>query len=43
MADIVSEEETEVLDSKPELSFSDLMKAYDELLDDSQTLTSHYT
>ena len=35
MADIVSKEETEVLDSKPELSHNDLMKAYDELLDDS--------
>ena len=32
MADVVFEEETEVLDSEPELSCDDLQKAYDELL-----------
>ena len=42
MADIVFEEENEVLDFEPELLYDDLMKAYDELLDDSQTLASHY-
>ena len=43
MADIVSKEEIEVLDSEPKLSYDDLQKAYDELLDDSQTRASHYT
>ena len=42
MADIVSKEETEVLDYEPKLLYNDLMKAYDELLDDSQILASHY-
>ena len=42
MVDIVSEEETEVLDFEPELSYDDLQKANNELLDDSQTLTSYY-
>ena len=35
MADIVSEEETEVLDSESKLSYDDLQKAYDEILNDS--------
>ena len=30
------------MDSEPELSWYDLMKAYDELLDDSQTIAFHY-
>ena len=42
MADIVSEEENEVLDSELELSYGDLIKIYDELLDDSQIFSSHY-
>ena len=42
MADIVSEEEIEVFDSKPKLSYEDLHKTDDELLDDSQSLASHY-
>ena len=42
MADIVSKEEIEVLDSEPKLSYDDLQKAYDELLDDSQNLASNY-
>ena len=42
MADIVSEEETEVNDSKPELTFENLQKAYDELLGDSKSIASHY-
>ena len=42
MADIVSDEETEVIDSKPEVSYDEVQKAYDELLDDFQTLSSHY-
>ena len=36
MADIVSDEEIEVIDFEPELSYDDFQKAYDELLDDSQ-------
>ena len=32
MTYIVSKKETEVLDSKPELSYNDLIKAYHELL-----------
>ena len=35
MADIVSDEETEVTKTELELSYDDLQKAYDELLDDS--------
>ena len=35
MADIISEEETDVSDSEPELSSENLQKAYDKLLDDS--------
>ena len=35
IADIISEEETEVSDSELELIFENLQKAYDELLDDS--------
>ena len=42
MADIISKKETKVSDSEPELTFENLQKAYDELLDDSQSLTSHY-
>ena len=44
MADIVSDEETKVIETEPEpkLSYDDLQKAYDELLDDSQILASHY-
>ena len=42
MADIVLDEENEVNDFEPELSFENLQKAYDELLDDSKSLTSHY-
>ena len=42
MVDIVSNEETEVIDSKSKFSYDDIQKAYDELLDDSQTLSSHY-
>ena len=42
MVDIPSEEETEVSDFEPELTFENLQKAYDELLDDSQSLASHY-
>ena len=42
MADIVFEEENEVLDSEPGHLYDDLQKAYDELLDDSQTLASYY-
>ena len=42
IANMISEEETEVSDSEPELTFENLQKAYDELLDDSQSLASHY-
>ena len=42
MADIILEEEIEVCDFEPKLSYDDLQKAYDELLDDSQILASHY-
>ena len=42
MADIALDEETEVHDSKPKLTFENLQKAYDELLDDSKSLASHY-
>ena len=42
MADIISEEETEVSDSEHESTSENLQKAYDELLDDSQLLASHY-
>ena len=42
MADIVSNEETEVHDSEPKLTFEYLQKAYDELLDNSKSLASHY-
>ena len=35
MVDIASNEETEVIDSKFELSYDDLKKAYEKLLDDS--------
>ena len=42
MADIFSNEETEIIDSEPELPYDDLQKAYDELLDDSLTLSSPY-
>ena len=42
MANVVSDEETEVIDSEPELSYDDFQRAYDELLDDSQILSSHY-
>ena len=35
MANIISNEGTEVIDSEPKLSYDDLQKAYDELLDDS--------
>ena len=42
MAGIVSDKETNVIDSEPKFSYDDLQKAYDELLDDSQTLSSHY-
>ena len=31
MVDIVSNEEIEVIDSKPELSYDDIQKAYNEL------------
>ena len=41
MADIVSDEETGVIYSESELSYDDLQKAYDELLDDSRILSSH--
>ena len=41
-SNIVSDEETEVIEIEPKLSYDDLQKAYDELLDDSQTLASHY-
>ena len=40
--DIVSDEETEVLNYEPEPSYDDLQKAYDEPLDDSQILFSNY-
>ena len=42
MANIVSNEETEVMPSEPKLSYDDLQETYDELLDDSQILSSHY-
>ena len=42
MANIISDEETEVMDSEPEPSYDDLQKAYNELLDDSQMVSSHY-
>ena len=42
MADIISEEETEVFDSEPELTFENLQKAYDELVDNSKSLAFHY-
>ena len=42
MANIISDEETEVHDSEPNLTFENLQKAYDELLDDFKSLTSHY-
>ena len=42
MTDIILEEETEVSDSKHESTSENLHKAYDELLDDSQLLASHY-
>ena len=42
MLDIVSNEETEVALPEPELSYKELQKAYDELLDDSQTLSFYY-
>ena len=38
VADIVSDEEIRVTDFEPERSYDDLQKAYDELLNDSQTL-----
>ena len=42
MIDIVSNAETKVIEIGPKPSYDDLQKAYDELLDDSQTLASHY-
>ena len=42
MAGIVSYEKTEVNDYESELTFENLQKAYDELLDDSKSLASHY-
>ena len=42
MANIVLEEETEVSDSELELTLENLQKSYDDLLDDSQLLASHY-
>ena len=42
MADIVSDEEIEVMNYEPKPSYDDLQKAYDELLDNSQILSSHY-
>ena len=42
MADIVSDEETEVILFEPELSYNDLQKAYNELPDDSQILSFHH-
>ena len=43
MADIISEEETEVSDFELNITYENLQKAYDELLDNSQLLASHYT
>ena len=42
MVDIVSDEEIDVYDSEPKLTFENLQKAYDELLDNSKSLSSHY-
>ena len=42
MVDIISKEETEVSGFEPKLTFENLQKAYDEFLDDSQSLASHY-
>ena len=42
MANIVSKEETKISDSKLELTLKNLQKSYDDLLDDSQLLASHY-
>ena len=42
MVDIVSDEKIKVTLPKLELSYKNLQKAYEELLDDSQTLFSHY-
>ena len=42
MADIVSNEETEITLPKPKISYEELQKAYDELLDNSQILSFHY-
>ena len=42
MDDIVSDEETKVNDFEHELTFENLQKAYDKLLDDSKSLASHY-
>ena len=42
MADIVLEEETKVSNSELESSLEKLQKSYDDLLDDSQLLASHY-
>ena len=43
MADIVSDKETKVMNFEPEPSYDDLQKAYDELMDDSQMLSSYYS
>ena len=42
MVDIVSKEEIKVSDYELEPSFENLQKSYDDLLDDSQLLASHY-
>ena len=42
MANIISKEETEVSDSKLEVTSKNLQKAYDDLLDDFQLLASYY-
>ena len=42
MADIISEEETEVSNSELESTFKNLQKPYDDILDDFQLLASHY-
>ena len=42
LADIISEEETKVSDSKLESTSKNLQKAYDDLLDESWLLASHY-
>ena len=42
MPDIILEEETEVSDSDLEVTYENLQKAYDDLLDDSQFLAFHY-